>query len=41
MRCHCVVFNEVSDTFFPMVLAMSQIGGAIFEFDSLRNISPI
>ena len=39
MRCHCVVFNEVSDTFFPMVLAMSQIGGTIF--DSLRNISPI
>ena len=32
-------FYEVSDTFFPMVLAMSQVGGAIF--DSLRNISLI
>ena len=32
-------FYEVSDTFFPMVLAMSQVGGAIF--DSLHNISSI
>ena len=32
-------FYEVSDIIFPMVLAMSQVGGAIF--DSFCNINPI